>query len=96
MSPRGDRLPPSAITDADKPRDLRRKVPGTRAAATEGMGMLKFALLGALAGVIALPVWGLVSGQYGLEAGAFGGVVGGLVGGTVWGIGARLGQRATF
>lgn len=60
------------------------------------MGMIKFALLGALVGVIALPLWGLVSGQFGIEAGAFGGVVGGLVGGSVWGLGARLAQRATW
>jgi len=57
--------------------------------------LLKHSLLGALVGAIALPLWGLVSGQYGVAPGLCGGLVGGLVGGAVWGLGARVGQRDT-
>jgi len=64
--------------------------------AAAAASMIKYSLLGAFVGVIALPLWGLLSGQFTIAPGACGGLVGGLVGGAVWGLGARLGQRTSW
>jgi len=53
----------------------------------------KFAILGVVFGVVALPLFGSLSGQFGLAAGLAGGFLGGLAGGTVWGLGSRLATR---
>jgi hypothetical protein len=53
----------------------------------------KYAILGVVFGVVAMPLFGVLSGQYGLAAGLAGGFMGGLAGGTVWGLGTRLAAR---
>jgi hypothetical protein len=50
----------------------------------------KHAILGVVFGVVALPIWGLLSGQFGLVPGLAGGFMGGLVGGTALGLGNKL------
>jgi predicted lipid-binding transport protein (Tim44 family) len=58
---------------------------------TEPIGpVTKYAILGVAFGVVTLPLFGVLSGQFGLVAGLAGGFMGGLVGGAVWGLGTRL------
>jgi hypothetical protein len=50
----------------------------------------KYAILGVVFGVVTLPLFGVLSGSFGLVAGLAGGFMGGLAGGTVWGLGSRF------
>jgi hypothetical protein len=68
---------------------------GTAAARAVGVlepisPMTKYAILGVVFGVVVLPLFGVVSGQFGLVAGHAGGFLGGLAGGIVWGLATRF------
>jgi hypothetical protein len=46
----------------------------------------KYAILGVIFGVIALPIWALGTGQLSLQASLLAGFGGGLTAGTAWGL----------